>query len=555
MKKMRIFSIVAMICILAVGCTKDSSSFSRFLISSPIFNEDGEKVVLNYSSTLSKLIYEDGDVINVNGVSFTLSSQGDYWVANRTSGSDPVEAVGGKYYIAYADNASISSFNESTGSYLYDFSSKVDIQPSSPINPNSNSTNGMVLAGSTTDSLVKLNPACAIIRMAGGSSFSYVKVGFEANKVPVKGTVLGGSGSATITNVNTYLEGVTAGGDGKFLYMTKCNDGWYVAVPVFNGGPIVSTLYFEWNTGSETKRYKTQAQVQLNNGYVYSVGSSAPESPFLASGFSRSRFLVAEGRYVRFSAGNLQYLPDQDNVDDMTGDPGIIYRFAEHQYDIIGSGNSSISYGDGNSNYIDLFGWGTSGWDGSGAVQYMPFSSGTNYNQYYTGSSIAGSNTDWGYYARQNSMLHYGSTVVTANARTLTKDEWNYLLARTGKCGLATINGSYKGLVLIPDLKNGGGEWTLPVGCDHFTAGSASGYTTNEYTLAEWDAMEMQGAIFLPATGYRNGSSVSSPNLIGYYWSTDENNVATCYIARIQSSGSAIHYATRSTGCAVRLVL
>lgn len=51
------------------------------------------------------------------------------------------------------------------------------------------------------------------------------------------------------------------------------------------------------------------------------------------------------------SPGNLQYQAS-------TG----IWRFAEHQYDYIGSGNENISTS--YSGWIDLFGWGTGRYNG-----------------------------------------------------------------------------------------------------------------------------------------------------------------------------------------------
>ena len=62
-------------------------------------------------------------------------------------------------------------------------------------------------------------------------------------------------------------------------------------------------------------------------------------------------FTVGEGKQIVFSQGNLQYRASDDT-----------WRFAENQYDYIGEDNWDISAT--NSGWIDLFCWGTSGWDG-----------------------------------------------------------------------------------------------------------------------------------------------------------------------------------------------
>ena len=70
-------------------------------------------------------------------------------------------------------------------------------------------------------------------------------------------------------------------------------------------------------------------------------------------------FSVSETEKVRFSKGNLQYQASTNT-----------WRFAENQWDYIGEGNTnaSASY----EGWIDLFSWGTSGYD-HGATCYQPW--------------------------------------------------------------------------------------------------------------------------------------------------------------------------------------
>lgn len=72
------------------------------------------------------------------------------------------------------------------------------------------------------------------------------------------------------------------------------------------------------------------------------------------------------------------------------------WRFAPNAYDVIGNDNSNIA--ENYNGYIDLFGFGTSGWN-SGAVCYQPWSSSTN-DADYINHDLTGdyANADWGVY-------------------------------------------------------------------------------------------------------------------------------------------------------------
>ena len=252
-----------------------------------------------------------------------------------------------------------------------------------------------------------------------------------------------------------------------------------------------------------------------------------------------AEFSVAKHRKVFFSMGNLQYQASTHK-----------WRFATHQYDFIGSSNSNIS--NSTTSWIDLFGWGTSGWY-SGAVAYQPYSTSTTYSDYYPGGSayndLTGSYAyaDWGVV---NAIQNGGNTA--HSWRTLTADEWQYLLyVRTdaaSKCGLATVLG-VSGLVILPD------DWQLPSGCS-FNA-SYSYYTVNIYNSTQWSNMEAAGAVFLPAAGYRHSTTVYNSGTYGNYWSANMYNsdVSSSYRMRFLS-GSLYSKSTgyRYYGHSVRLV-
>ena len=111
--------------------------------------------------------------------------------------------------------------------------------------------------------------------------------------------------------------------------------------------------------------------------------------------------------------------------------------------------------------------------------------------------------------------------------------------------GTATVNG-VNGLILLPD------NWTLPTGVT-FTYGEGS-WSQNTYSASDWSKMEANGAVFLPAAGYRDGTDVGGVGSNGYYWSSSayDDNYAYC----LYFDGSYVDAGNdyRDFGQSVRLV-
>ena len=267
---------------------------------------------------------------------------------------------------------------------------------------------------------------------------------------------------------------------------------------------------------SENTTYYVRAYATNSVGTAYGEEKTFTASSvggFDQNGASNAVFTVASsGRTVHFSRGNLQYRAS-------TG----TWRFAEHQYDYVGSTNSNIS--SSYSGWIDLFGWGTSGWN-SGATAYQPWATSTTISDYYLGGSYTNNltgtyaNADWGVY---NAISNGGNQA--GMWRTLTKDEWSYLLnGRTASTINGVANARYakavvngvKGLVLFPD------NFTMPSGMSYPTGinSSSASYSSNTYTESQWSQMEDASCVFLPAAGYRYGTGVGNVGTYGYYWSS-----------------------------------
>ena len=240
-----------------------------------------------------------------------------------------------------------------------------------------------------------------------------------------------------------------------------------------------------------------------------------------ASGDLPGAFTInANNDRVQFSKGNLQYKAI-----------GNMWKFADNQYDIIGADNSNIdpTY----NGWIDLFGWST-----------VNNPTNASYN-----------NEDY-----PSVFVEWGSNTMGGNWRTLTADEWAYLIGDRYHADELIALGkveNIKGLILLPDqwttpdgltfvslyeIKSAGKRIWSPTtsGCSncyshHFSAYSCSSeddYTRNHYTVEEWNRMEDAGAVFLPAAGCRfdkNGNYTSNKPIVnvsgagydGEYWTSD----------------------------------
>lgn len=260
------------------------------------------------------------------------------------------------------------------------------------------------------------------------------------------------------------------------------------------------------------------------------IAKSHPDS--WKNGENPHPFTVAFGKTVHFSQGNLQWTAAGTHAA-YDGDRPGTWRFAEHQFDIIGDENEYIDKA--YTGWIDLFGWATSGYYPSTPEdRRQPYRWDRENETYGNGEFDLDHNLDWG---RYNDISNDGGYGVSA-WRTLSKDEWCYMIKPlyfydgewkpyTGESranaenlrGFATIGGCTHGVVVLPD------GWT-GVGIDC----SFTDWTDNEFTHPEWREMEENGAVFLPAAGARDEKEPSGVNFWGCYWSgTHYKTVSAIY--------------------------
>lgn len=266
------------------------------------------------------------------------------------------------------------------------------------------------------------------------------------------------------------------------------------------------------------------------------VSVPTPPPVVVPTGAINGLFTINEhGDKVYFSQGNLQYQASTNT-----------WRFAEHQWDCIGIDNENAS-----STYdgrIDLFGWGTSGYN-HGAICYQPWSTditGHNYNPYgslvqclYENSGLA----DWG----RNSIVNGGN--MQNQWRTLALSQWHYLLfdrntASNIRFAFAIVN-NVKGVIIVPDDWDNS-QFNLNANNDQVN------FNNNIFSETQWTDLEQNGAVFLPTGGYRYGISVMGLGIYGYYWSSSVDSYGIGKVCMDQYFNTT--HGNRFEGQSVRLI-
>lgn len=264
------------------------------------------------------------------------------------------------------------------------------------------------------------------------------------------------------------------------------------------------------------------------------AGKDAAEQP--------AAFSVSATERVLFAQGNLQYTRS-------TG----TWSFAAHAYDMIGTANTEggeVSYdavygmssrGEAIADTIDLFGW-------SGSTGSASWGIGVSVRS----EDYAGDFADWG------TLVGDGNTW-----RTLTRAEWDYLLhtraGATALRGMACIHtddagATYaNGIILLPD------GWTCPQGAV-FQAGTAGEQSVQAYagcqvlTLTAWQTLAQSGAVFLPASGRRDGLDTDDVQSFGEYWSATQDGADSASYLLFHSGSTYTANDRRRLARAVRLV-
>lgn len=297
--------------------------------------------------------------------------------------------------------------------------------------------------------------------------------------------------------------------------------------------------------------YHVRAYATNEAGTAYGLDKEFTTPVVVPEGAISGLFSINEnGDKVYFSKGNLQYQASTNT-----------WRFAENQWDYVGSGEYGNVYensvkcdntliSETYDGWIDLFGWGTSGYN-HGAVCYQPWST----SQHFPDYNAYGNDTlnlydqtgmaDWGYNAISN-----GGNIENI-WRTLKQSEWEYiLLIRNTSSGMryakANVN-EINGIILLPD------NWNSEICPLNNSNDQGVSFNINTINLTLWiNVFEENGAVFLPAAGQRFYYMI---NENGYYWTT--THITSMYAETIVFSDYSVNYhngVTRNFGQSCRLV-
>ena len=317
---------------------------------------------------------------------------------------------------------------------------------------------------------------------------------------------------------------------------------------------------------------------------------------------------------VTFAPGNLKLTRANTSVDWSTG----TWSFMANQHDYSPTVTTNVAENYATSTEISHFGWGTSGYDinadpdatsDSYATNYQPYcttkaihntSPDDNHplNPYHYGPSwtsteagngvhIAGTKFDWAvYHAIYNPITQ--ETDPAGTWRTISSAEMKFILGPNISVAptyygnnpntrrSATVNGvpnarfakaylfgTIHGLIIFPD------GYVHPDGVpgpEYINVmNDKAAWNANKYTVPQWNAMQVAGAVFLPAAGSRDYTSISSVGSSLFYWTSSYNNYQTPgstenraeYACNVRIDDDEVISESRTQryrGCTIRLV-
>ena len=515
------------------------------------YGQSGEKT--DFNPAAGSFVWSDGtEYINVGGAKsgylgqLTGTGDGSSTKITFTGSISPADDEGTLYffYLGNGNHAAANTvdFSKQYGDYEHVTNQHVAIGSASY-------TKG------DTDFSATLNMAMTIAK--------FNLSGFVSASETAETVYLSGNDVYTTATIN-YNNGTITGNEKGLINIGTASNEQYVAlIPASDN--VKTTL--EFNSNSKTGTIDFKRGIQAGRYYTAaelgSLAVSASDGSVIPGAFS-----VSATKKVFFSPGNLQYQAS-------TG----TWRFAPNQWEAIGNnaGNNNFeSDRSTQSAWIDLFGWGTSGWNNTNTY-YQPYDYigtvgssyaygyGPKYVVLYQGKFDKSlveefANSDWGVY---NTIEDYGTGWRTLTGGTDDSSEWKYLFVTRSA---STINGTenarfckavvngINGVIVFPDV------YVHPstVGYPNYinnSSSEASWSLVSTFSLEAWNEMQAAGAVFLPCTGYRNYSSnkPSYDATYGCYWSSTVNTVANAYALKVGPLVS-IDGAAKRSGCSVRLV-
>lgn len=377
---------------------------------------------------------------------------------------------------------------------------------------------------------------CALWKISVSTTKDFNKI-----KITIPGCVMAGKGNIVMTGTGGHFPKLVVDTDtshsvtldlGTTHHGTAWGEGFYIVVPELTV-PTGSTVYVEFLNGSTSvKKFKltnTGSPITFEANRIHTLANF---------NFYVGLFSVSPTQKVVFAPGNLQWsISSLASTHSTSTTAGGSYnrgtwRFAEHQYDIIGWSDTAAAY---NRNYtsgeykasytgwVDLFTWGGSGYKGS-----RPFFNGDYYVDFEDSSKLG--NFDWGAF----NTIYNPQTKVNdpfgTTWRTLTADEWDYLLGIRGEtdgwCRYSIVhftvsqgNTAY-GYLVYPDSTTYDMVKSFLPDINPNDVNQNSGI---EITKSQYDQLEAFGCAFFPDAGYIKRTSewnITYDPANGYYWTS-----------------------------------
>ena len=289
------------------------------------------------------------------------------------------------------------------------------------------------------------------------------------------------------------LAAVATGAMAQTTYKVTLQEGtedatnWTVPAEAAAGSPVTAT-------------YKGEKKVKS----VKAVKKGAAEPAAIING----KFSVSDTKQVYFSKGNLRYVSGA-------------WSFFDNQYDY---------YTTYSADAWDKFGW-------SNSTNDFGMSTSTNNNDYI------------------NDLVDWGTVPgIGSGWRTLSLGEWQYLfLTRSASTVNSVADARYAkgkvnnvyGIILFPDTYTHPDGVTNPVGIND--TGNA-GWNGNNYNATDWGKMEAAGCVFLPAAGYRQGTTVSGCNSSCSYRSSTRYTAIATEVQYIYFESGLMNFHTHNNG-------
>lgn len=409
---------------------------------------------------------------------------------------------------------------------------------------------------------------CGLLRLTLNNlppSTRSVTIGFNGQKVQ------GAFSIASPVSTDSFIEtapatGVDAGKDVITIntpssFITGWTDGLVVNIPVPTGTytNITVTSWTAANgaagTGTATLTMTRPINWTVESSHGRKVAASLPA------------FSINASTRVAIAGSNLQAT---------TSNAWATYSwsFMEYPWSQVETADVNVDYEGANT--VSLFGWGTAGTNftesdpiTSGGREYVttgwtcyhPYITATtdeNYGPQPSSGSLVDFTSvltdnlalgDWGVKASSgngswgtNTLSGFNEANPNAELtngaykwRTPSREELQYLLGMDGNgawngsnttrkelCGFAVVNG-INGLIIVPDNfcdpktnTAAVSEGAFIPGCSY--SSESWGNSENTYSSVNWNAMAEAGAVFLPASGYRDGTTLTNFGTDGRYW-------------------------------------